>query len=104
MDISVLPAPRRCFCQIPLRELKRWALLKYVEHASTVALLGLAKDRREREAVAIVALLDVPDDDVIQMMTPLTQPNCNVLDCRDHVRAWLRDMLTATGEREVQRN
>jgi hypothetical protein len=104
MDISVLPTPTRCFCQIPLRELKRWATLKFVEHASTMTLLGLAKDRREREAVAIVALLDVPDEDVIRMMTPLAQPNCHVLECRAHVRSWLRDMLTASGARGAERN
>jgi hypothetical protein len=67
-------------------------------------LLGLAKDQRERDAVAFVALLDVPDEDVIRMLTPLTQPTCHVLDCRAHVRVWLRDMLTASGERGAERN
>jgi len=104
METTILSAPHRCFCQIPVRDLRRWAQLKYIEHASTLALLGLARDQQEREAVVLVALLDVSDDDLVRMMTPLTQPNCSVLACREHVRTWLRDMLTRLGGLEGQCN
>ena len=103
MDISVLPSPRRCFCQIATEELRHWARLKYLQHVPTLELLGLAKDRQEKEAVGIVALLDVPDDDVIRTMRPLSQSRCNVLACRDHVRDWLRDMLGFPGEPDTSR-
>jgi hypothetical protein len=45
------------------------------------------------DAVGLVVLLDVPDEEVIRMLSPLTQTHCDVLACRDHVRAWLRGML-----------
>ncbi len=92
------PAPTRCFCQITLRELKPWARLKYIEHVPTVRLLQMAKGAEEREAVGIVALLDVPDDEVIRMLSPLSQARCNILECRDHVREWLRDMVSTLPE------
>jgi len=101
MDISVIPIPHRCFCQIAPEELKRWARLKFVEHVPTLELLGLARDLREKEAVGIVALLDVSDDEVIRMMRPLSQSRCNILACRDHVREWLHAMLAFPGERTV---
>jgi hypothetical protein len=88
-----IPAPTRCFCQFPLHELFGWAQKKYVEHASTLQLLQLARDRRQREAVSIVALLDVPDEDILHMLTPLAPAGCRILVCRDHVKRWLHDML-----------
>ena len=71
-----IPAPRRCFCHLP-----------------TIQLLGTAKEGREKEAVGIVALIDVPDDDVIHLLSPLAQPGCRILACRDYVKRWLTDML-----------
>jgi len=38
---------------------------------TTPELLAPAKDRREKEAVGIVALLDVPDDEVLKVVSPL---------------------------------
>ena len=91
---TVVPTPSRCFCQITLRDLKPWARLKYVEHVPTLRLLQMAKGAEEREAIGIVALLDVPDDEVIRMLSPLSQAHCNILACRDHVRDWLRGMVS----------
>jgi hypothetical protein len=96
----VIPRPTRCFCQIPVHELIGWARRKYFDHLSTIQLLGMAKDHREREAVGIVALLDLPDADVVLLMTPLTQSHCNVLACRDHLREWLHAMLAFPDARE----
>jgi hypothetical protein len=92
--------PTRCFCQIPVHELIGWARRKYLDRLSTIQLLAMAKDPREREAVGIVALLDIPDADVLLLMTPWTQSHCNVLACRDHLRDWLHAMLAFPGTRE----
>jgi hypothetical protein len=73
---------------------------KYLDHLSTIQLLAMAKDPHEREAVSIVALLDIPDADVVLLMTPLTQSHCNVLACRDQLRDWLHAMLAFPGARE----
>lgn len=95
---TAVPTPSRCFCQIALGDLKPWARLKYLEHVPTMRLLQMAKGAQEREAIGIVALLDVPDDEVIRMLSPLSQAHCNILTCRDHVREWLREMLSVLPE------
>ena len=88
-----VPTPTRCFCRIELDQLTGWARKKYLDHLPTIQLLALAKNPGEREAVAIVALLDVPDEEIVRMMTPLSLAGCNILACRDHVKRWLSDML-----------
>ena len=92
--------PTRCFCQIPVHELIGWARRKYLDRLSTIQLLAMAGDQREREAVSIVALLDIPDADVVLLLTPLTPSHCNVLACRDHLREWLQAMLAWPGAQE----
>jgi hypothetical protein len=95
------PFVRHCFCEIAARDLMRWARLKFIEGASTMALLRLAANPREREAIGIVALLDVPDDDIVRLLGPVAPSRCSVLTCRDHLREWLRVMLAFPGGREV---
>ncbi len=90
---SDIPPPGRCFCRIAIDELAGWARKKYVERIPTVQLLRMAKGPGEREAIGIVALLDVPDIEVIRMMSPLTPSGCNILACRDRVKEWLADIL-----------
>jgi hypothetical protein len=97
---EAIPAPTRCFCQIPVSELIVWARRKFLDHLSTIQLLAMASDQREREAVGIVALLDIPDADVILLLTPVTPSHCNILACRDRLREWLQAMLAWPDTRE----
>jgi hypothetical protein len=99
---ETLPAIRHCFCEIAARDLMRWARLKFIEGASTMALLRLAASPQEREAIGIVALLDVPDDDIVRLLRPVAPSHCNVLVCRDHLREWLRSTLAFPGGHEVR--
>lgn len=91
---AALPGPRHCFCQIPLREMRGWARRKYFEGVSTMDLFQVAHTPREKHIVGLVALLDLPDDDVVRLLADRSTPDCNVLACRDHVKAWLRDTLS----------
>jgi hypothetical protein len=86
-------APRHCFCQLPMRALRRWARKRYIEHVPTIELLAEARGPRQQEVVGIVALLDVPDEEVVRLMGPLGRPGCRVLECRDAVKRWLTTML-----------
>jgi hypothetical protein len=90
---AVLPMPHRCFCHVPIGDLRRWARKRYVEHVPTMDLLAIAKTHSQKDAVGIVALLDLPDDEVIRMLAPLAKPGCHILACRDHVKQWLHGML-----------
>ncbi len=88
-----VPIPGRCFCQVAMEELIEWARKRYLEGISTVQLLRLAKNRQEKEAVSIVALLDLSDEELSRVLSPLRASDCNVLACREHVRKWLDGML-----------
>ncbi len=88
-----VPLPGRCFCEITMDELVGWARKRYLEGISTVELLSMAKSRQEKEAVGMVALLDVSDDELARILSPLRASDCNVLACRDHVRRWLQGIL-----------
>jgi len=87
------PGPRHCFCQLPMRVLRHWARKRYLEQVPTLELLALAKRPIQQEAVRIVALLDVPNEELVRLLGPLGQPGCRVLECRDAVRRWLAAML-----------
>jgi hypothetical protein len=87
------PIPGRCFCQIAMDDLIGWARKRFLEGLSTVQLLATAKNPQEREAVGIVALLDVSDEELARVLSPLRASDCNVLACREHVRKWLGEML-----------
>ena len=91
-----LSIPHRCLCRVAIGDLRRWARKKYVEQVPTMDLLAMARSRRQKEAVSIVALLDLPDDVMIRMLTPLAKPGCRILACRDYVRQWLQGMLAVS--------
>ena len=88
-----VPVPGRCFCQIAMDDLIGWARKRYLEGLSTLQLLAMASNRQEKEAVGIVALLDVSDEELARVLSPLRASDCNVLACREHVRKWLDAML-----------
>jgi hypothetical protein len=69
-------APRHCFCDIPPRDLRRWARRRFVEGRETLELLRMATRPRDRAAVCVVAMLDLPDDEVVRLLGPRTQPGC----------------------------
>ncbi len=93
VSASKLISPSHCFCHIPPRDLRRWARKRVVEGRETMDLLRMARRPRDRAAVCVVAMLDLPDDEVQRLLGPRTQPGCQVLTCRDHVRKWLDHML-----------
>jgi hypothetical protein len=64
-------------------------------------LLQTAQTPREKLIVGLVALLDLPDDDVIRLLADRSTPDCNVLACREHVKAWLRDTLSRRPPEEM---
>jgi hypothetical protein len=76
-----------------MRQLQHWARKRYIEGVPTMELLRLARLPRERAAIAMVALLDVPDEEARRVLAPRANAGCDVLRCREHVRRWLMGML-----------
>jgi hypothetical protein len=82
-----------CYCHVPMHELERWARRRYIEGVPTLELLRTAPRPRDRAVIAMVALLDVPDEEARRILRPRATPRCNVLQCREHVMQWLAAML-----------
>ncbi|WP_461481223.1 hypothetical protein [Porticoccus sp.] len=78
--------PSHCFCQVPDEDLRPWVVKRYVEGCSTLELLNSTDDPYHKELISIVALLDVDDETLLEMMGNVHLPQHHILHCRDNVR------------------
>ena len=88
-DTTHLLHPGHCFCQVPDTELRPWAIKRFVDHCSTVDLLTSTDDPHQKELISIVALLDVDDDTMLEMMGNVDLPQHHILHCRQNVKQML---------------
>ena len=81
--------PSHCFCQVPQEELQTWATRRFKEHHSTLELLKSTDDPHEKEVISIVALLDVDEETMLQMMGNVDKPEHHIVHCRANVKELL---------------
>jgi hypothetical protein len=81
--------PTHCFCQIPDAELKVWATKRYKEKHSTMELLKSTDNPHDKEVIGIVALLDVDEDSMLEMMGGVDRPKHHIIHCRQNVKQML---------------
>jgi hypothetical protein len=84
-----LPRPSKCFCQLDLDLLKKWSTQRYVQNRSTIELLSEAGDKKDREAISVVALLDVDDEQLLEMMGDVNRSDHHILHCRKMMKKML---------------
>lgn len=80
----------KCYCEIPLKKLVKIARLRFVDHVGTQELMNQVSSEEDRECVTIVALLDVKENDLIEMLQdeePSKQRH--ILSCRERTKAIL---------------
>lgn len=71
-----------------------YAIRRFVEGFSTIALLEQAKTEREKEEIALVSLLDVDDDNIRDLhLCCANSVHCKVIDCRDRLKRMIEDEL-----------
>jgi len=80
----------RCFCQIPFDELEKWFNKHYQQGIPTLELLALAANAHEREVISIVAIFELDDASVLQLMGNVNLPEHHILHCREHFREKLQ--------------
>jgi len=83
---SHLIHPTHCFCQIPDEELRPWVQKRYGENHSTIELINSTNDPHEKEIISIVALFDVDDESMLQMMGNVNLPEHHIIHCRENVK------------------
>jgi len=81
--------PHHCFCEIPDVELRPWVEKKYKNHLSTLELIKSTDDPHQKEIISIVALFDVDEKTLIQMMGNVNKPNHHIIHCRENVKHML---------------
>ena len=84
-----LTPPHHCFCEIPNEELLPWVEKRYRENIPTVELLHSTNDPRQKEIISIVALLDVDEPSMLQLMGDVDKPEHHIIHCRANVKHML---------------
>ena len=88
--------PHHCFCEIPDEELRPWVEKRYGEQCPTVELIHSTDDLHQKEIISIVALLDVDEESMLQMMGDVNKPTHHIIHCRENVKRML-GMAGSTG-------
>lgn len=88
-DTMHILKPKHCFCEVSREELRPWVDKKYNEHIPTVDLINSTTDPHQKEIISIVALLDVDEETVIEMMGDVDKPTHHIIHCRENVRQLL---------------
>ncbi len=92
MNIEHPIHPKKCFCQIPMKELKKWADKRFKDGIPTVELIDHANNDEEREIISIVALLDVDDQTLCEMMGDADLPEHHIIHCRENVKKRIMEL------------
>jgi hypothetical protein len=88
-DKSSLVHPHHCFCEIPDKELLPWVQKRYGKDIPTVKLLHSTDDPRQKEIIGIVALLDVDERMMLELMGEVSKPEHHIIHCRENVKRML---------------
>lgn len=76
-----------CFGHYDFDRIAHFARLRFVDGYSTISLLQQARSETEREEAALVCMLDVEDDLVLDVELDCRYAHdCKVTNCRDKLR------------------
>lgn len=93
LSIAKFKHSKHCFCQIPLADLTKWFNKRYQQGVPTLELLAEASNAYEREVIAIVAMFELDDESVLQLMGDVNLPEHHILHCREYFRDTLQQCL-----------
>ncbi|MCG3176479.1 MAG: hypothetical protein MOGMAGMI_01434 [Candidatus Omnitrophica bacterium] len=82
----------KCYCDIPRDKLAQLVQQHYIQHVPTTEMMRCAKSDGEREDIAVVALLDVPREELVKLLTlenPAKMPHW--LECHKYIRQQLAE-------------
>jgi len=83
-----------CFGHYNFDHIANFAKRRFVDGVSTIKLLQEAKNKTEREEIALVCMLDVADEFVIDVKLDCVHAKeCKVTNCRDRLRNMIETEL-----------
>lgn len=87
-----------CFGNYDFDNITAFAKKRFVEGQSTISLLEQARSETEREEIALVCMLDIDDEIVLDVKLGCRYANdCKVTNCRDKLRSLIEKELKVSG-------
>lgn len=88
-----------CFGSYDFDNIANFARKRFIEGNSTISLLEQARSQTEREEIALVCMLDVEDELVLDINLSCRYANdCKVTNCRDKLRKLIEVELKRSKE------
>ena len=85
-----------CFGSYDFDHIKTFARKRFVDGDSTINLLNNARSETEREEIALVCMLDVEDEFVLDIELDCHYADdCKVTNCRDKLRMLIESEFNA---------
>lgn len=86
-----------CIGHYDFEHIVQFAKMRYVEGCSTISLLQQARSETEREEIALVCMLDIEDEHVLNIeLNCRYARDCKVTDCRERLRGLIEAEITLT--------
>ena len=86
-----------CFGNYDFDHIASFAKKRFVDGNSTISLLKQAKSKTEREEIALVCMLDIEDEIVLDIKLDCRYANdCKVTNCRDKLRKLIESEIKVT--------
>jgi len=85
--------PKNCFCSISKDLLKKWFVKRYVEGIPTLELMNLADTESDKEAICVIAMFDLDEELMLEMMGDVNKPEHHIVHCRADVKSQLVHLL-----------
>ena len=83
-----------CFSKYSLDRLVMYAKRRFIEGIQTVDLLKTANSELEKEEIMLIALLDVEDKEIHELVLECTEDDSrHVLNCRDILKSLIKNKL-----------
>lgn len=76
-----------CYCKIPLKKLVRLTRMRFIDRIETEEIMNRLTSQEDRECLAVVALLDVNEKDLVHLIEA-ENPNQlqHFLSCRSRTK------------------
>lgn len=86
-----------CLGNYDFDKIAYFARMKFIEGYSTIELLKLASSENEKEEIALVCLLDVDDDKILDLQLSCKYVGeCKSIDCREKLKKMIEEELART--------
>jgi len=100
--VSHLPHPKHCFCRIGTDKLEKWFIKHFVEGVPTLDLLNSTTDTNEKEAICVVAMFELDEKSMLEMMGDVNLPEHHIIHCREHFKKKLKERIDNNQETILQ--